>query len=715
MKNTIIPSIICFIVLTSSCSRNNSNEKIDRYALVNRHNIVVDEFNPLASLSVGNGNFSFTTDITGLQTFYNEYENGVSLGTMSNWGWHTSPNNNNYKIEETFLFLSVNEKLIPYQHQLNSSPRAIEAVNYFRSNPHRLHLGIIRLVVTKENGEEMVLTDVKSPNHKLNLWNGEITSSFMVENKEIKVKVVSHPAKDMISVIIESPMIKSEKIAVEWLFPYGMPVHTHSGYDFNSPEKHTSKIDLINENSAVISRKLFNDKYYATINWIGNAILTKNGNHRFILKPNKGENSIEFSCLFSNESQSESLPDYNSTFESSSGSWKKFWSEGGAVDFSECTDPRAHELERRTILSQYLTKINGSGNLPPQETGLTFNSWFGKFHLEMIWWHSAHYYNWQRPQYTAKQLNYYSDIYPQSLTFTKEQGYKGVRWPKMVGPDGINSPSSVGSYLIWQQPHYIYLAEQMYQANPTIEVLNKYKYLVFATAEFMADFATYNKETNSYSLAPPLIPAQEHWNKDSTYNPPFELAYWYWGLTISQKWKLRVGDKPDKNWEEVRLKIATPFNSNGLYMGIANAYNSYTDQKNMRDHPMVTGMIGMLPKWDRLENEIMKNTLNVIMENWDWEHTWGWDYPMLAMCATRLNEPETAIDILLKDVQKNTYLINGHNYQDERLRIYLPGNGGLLKAIALMCAGWDGCPTINPGFPKNGKWKVKWENLNPDF
>lgn len=48
----------------------------------------------------------------------------------------------------------------------------------------------------------------------------------------------------------------------------------------------------------------------------------------------------------------------------------------------------------------------------------------------------------------------------------------------------------------------------------------------------------------------------------------------------------------------------------------------------------------------------------------------------------------------------NTYLPNGHNYQDPRLRVYLPGNGGLLTAIALMCAGWDGCEIENPGFPK---------------
>ena len=75
--------------------------------------------------------------------------------------------------------------------------------------------------------------------------------------------------------------------------------------------------------------------------------------------------------------------------------------------------------------------------------------------------------------------------------------------------------------------------------------------------------------------------------------------------------------------------------------------------------------------------------------------------------------PDKAIDALFMKVHTNTYLVNGHNYQDGRLRIYLPGNGGLLTAVALMCAGWDGCTTKNPGFPKNGKWKVKWEGLKP--
>ncbi len=465
----------------------------------------------------------------------------------------------------------------------------------------------------------------------------------------------------------------------------------------------------------LIHRQLNDDHYFTNIYWIGDALFKKNSDHRFILEPSSEGDQLQFSCLFSPELVNEKLPDFAATQQNNRIQWEHFWKSGGAVDFSDCIDFRAKELERRTVLSQYLTKVNGSGNLPPQETGLTFNSWYGKFHMEMIWWHSAHFYNWQRPEYIDNQLKYYSDIYPQSLDFTQLQGYKGVRWPKMVGPDGINSPSLIGSYLIWQQPHLIYLAEQLYLSNPNSKVLEEYADLIFATADFMADLPQFDSIVGVFNLNPPLIPAQEHWNKETTVNPPFELAYWHWGLSIAQKWKKRLGQPIDPVWENVLNNLATPLAIDGIYMGIGNAPDSYTNPKNMRDHPMVLGALGMLPESEKIDNEMMRNTLKLVMEKWNWPFTWGWDYPMVAMCATRLSEPEIALDALLKDVPKNTYLVNGHNYQDDRLRIYLPGNGGFLKTIALMCAGWEGCSTENPGFPKDGNWKVKWENLNPDF
>jgi hypothetical protein len=108
----------------------------------------------------------------------------------------------------------------------------------------------------------------------------------------------------------------------------------------------------------------------------------------------------------------------------------------------------------------------------------------------------------------------------------------------------------------------------------------------------------------------------------------------------------------------------------------------------------------------------MQRTLGWIWGNWNWPDTWGWDYPMLAMSAARLGEPVRAIDLLLLDTPKNHYGINGHNYQRPGLTIYLPGNGGLLYATAMMAAGWDGAPKRNaPGFPDNGQWTVRWEGL----
>ena len=85
----------------------------------------------------------------------------------------------------------------------------------------------------------------------------------------------------------------------------------------------------------------------------------------------------------------------------------------------------------------------------------------------------------------------------------------------------------------------------------------------------------------------------------------------------------------------------------------------------------------------------------------------------LASQAGRIITDSVESKVLGEKVLYNIYLPNGHNYQDGRLRVYLPGNGGLLTAVALMCAGWDGCTVKNPGFPKDGTWNVKWEGIKP--
>lgn len=702
------------VVALLGCQSTTTTDKIDRHALVTRNNVLVEGFDSLASLSVGNGDFAFTTDLTGLQTFYTEYERGVPLGTQSNWGWHSNPNTEGYDRSESLKYFDVNGRQIPYRHQIKDNPRALGACNYFRENPHRLHLGMIGLKLTKSNGELAALTDIKDATHHLDMWTGAISSEFVFEGKPVKVEVYCHQDKDLISAKIESPLIADGKLSVQWKFSAGVASNTHTGYNYNAPEKHQSELSILSDNQALINRNLDADHYQVAIQWQGDAVMNEVAKHQFVLEPNKSE-SFEFSCEFAPEIASIQDVDFDATRANNQQTWTRFWENGGMVDFSECTDPRAQELERRTVLSQYLTKIQSSGALPPAETGLTYNSWYGKYHMEMTWWHIAHFAQWQRSEYMEKQLDYYKVMLPNARQTAIDQGYKGVRWQKMQGPDHENSPSSVGSYLIWQQPHIIWFAEQMYRQNPSLETLNKYKELVFETADFMGDFPSWNDAKQQYDLSAPLIPAQEHWSRETTVNPPFELAYWYWGLTTAQEWKERLDEAKDEKWEDVRLKLAAPDQANGVYLGIEGAIDSYTNPEAMRDHPVVLGAYGILPEWEKLDPEVMRETMHVIADRWDWPSTWGWDYPMAAMSAVRLGEPEQALEFLLKDVQKNTYLKNGHNYQSERLRIYLPGNGGFLSTIAMMCAGWEGCQVNNPGFPTDGKWNVKWENLEKSF
>jgi hypothetical protein len=426
--------------------------------------------------------------------------------------------------------------------------------------------------------------------------------------------------------------------------------------------------------------------------------------HLFYLEP-LADTVFEFSCFFTKELSDEKANSFISTCEAGRNSWSQFWMTGGAVNFSKCTDPRAFELERRVILSQYLTRIQCSGSLPPAETGLTYNSWFGKFHLEMHWWHAVHFALWQRESVLEKQMDYYKRIYKNALQTAQNQGYGGVRWPKMVSPDGRESPSTVGTYLIWQQPHIIFFSELLYKNSKNkIEVLDKYKELVFATADFMVSYVWYDTSASRYILGPVLIPAQESLKLETTINPVFELAYWYWGLKTAQLWRSRLNLDPEPLWADVIERLSKLPVLNGLYLCSEDTKDSYENQRYLSDHPIVSGISGMLPGTSLVDKKTLTCTLDTIMKKWNWESTWGWDFPMLAMSAASVGKSEQAIDFLMRDVPKNRYLLNGHNYQDTRLAIYLPGNGGLLTAVAAMC--------VKKQFPDNGKWKIKYENLN---
>lgn len=699
MRNRCIYSILVFLLL-NYCGE----EKINRYEVVSRNNPIITRIDSLSPLTVGNGNFAFTVDVTGFQTFFDYYSKGIPLGTFSNWGWNKLKGG--YELEDTFEYFDVDGRKVSY-----ASKQKTEAGAWLRANPHRFHLGRIGLCHFRNGVVEIKRGEVTNIHQKLNLWSGIIESNYKLNGERVFVKTGVSPSKDIIVTEMKGDLIEKNPPCILFSFPYASLKWGKTGCDWDSPEKHSTVILKELKDRILLKRELDSITYFVLIKF-DKGIFERIDKHEFLLIPEKGE-KFELLVNFSAEYPEElNIKSADRFFNEISSWWRNYWNKGAFIDFANCKSPEAKELERRVILSQYLTAIQCSGNLPPQETGLTCTSWFGKFHLEMHWWHAVHFVLWGRPELLERSLDWYFKILPEARKKAIRQGYEGVRWPKMVGSCGRESPSSVGVFLIWQQPHIIYYSELLYRYYKEKRILEKYKDLVFQTADFLASYARYDSNRDEYILGPPLIPAQEVYKPEETINPTFELAYWRYGLKVAIEWKKRLGMKVPDKWVNVLEKLSPyPVYKDKYYQNVETEEPTLDDPWHTRDHPTVLGALGMLPG-EGIDEKLMGKTLKKVFENWNWVTTWGWDYPLIAMTAARLGEKELAIKALLMNTPKNRYLVNGHNYQENRLPIYLPGNGGLLTAIAMMAGGWDGAPdTSAPGFPDDGDWDVKCEGF----
>ncbi len=680
---------------------------INRYELVNRHNPIMKEMNPESPLSVGNGEFAFTVDVTGLQTLYKEQEEKeVPLCTMSQWGWHKTPvMDHKYYTMNDLVMTEYDSVDRTVTYAVDKIPGNEEVYHWLRENPHRFNLARIGFFW---EGKEIASNQIKDIKQELNLYEGIINSRFLVEGYSVKVTTVCHQEKDTLGIHIESEALSLNKLTVKILFPYGSPDITAS--DWAEPNSHQTTVKQ-QEGSWYLERKLDQDSYHVAIKAETNAELQNPKEHEFVIRAL--EDSLCFTCSFLKapiEGTNWEMS-FSEIVKSSIVSYHDFWENGAIVDFSGSTDQRANELERRVILSLYLLKIQSCGSMPPQETGLTCNSWYGKFHLEMHLWHSAFLPLWNRSRYLEKSLSWYQEHLPQAKENAKRNGYAGARWPKMVAYDAIDSPSPIATLLIWQQPHILYMLELLYRDTKNENILKQYWNIIKETAEFMCDFAQWNEKRKCYDLPAPLIPAQERFKPSTTSNPTFELEYWSFGLKIAASWAKRLGEEK-KEWEFVAAHMAPLPVEDGRYLSHEGCLDTFTHFN--EDHPSMLLAYGLLPG-ERADANYVSNTYDKIMECWKFDTMWGWDFALMAMTKVRLGDPSGAIDILLMDTPKNSYVASGNNYQRLRhdLPLYLPGNGSLLLAVAMMAAGYEGCEEEAPGFPKDGSWCVRQERMLP--
>ena len=134
--------------------------------------------------------------------------------------------------------------------------------------------------------------------------------------------------------------------------------------------------------------------------------------------------------------------------------------------------------------------------------------------------------------------------------------------------------------------------------------------------------------------------------------------------------------------------MAKPYVSDGKLSAYDGFKDTYT--KLNLDHPSMLFAYGWLS--EKIDEKILNDSFSEFGKVWDYKSLWGWDFALLSMVLFKQNRPEKAIDVLLMDTEKNSYLDNGFNAQVSRndLPLYMPGNGSLLLAATLLknCKNW---------------------------
>src|SRR5690625_6272132 len=124
--------------------------------------------------------------------------------------------------------------------------------------------------------------------------------------------------------------------------------------------------------------------------------------------------------------------------------------------------------------------------------------------------------------------------------------YHSARSPKQDGPEGLYTPSTIAPFLIWQQPHLIYLAELVWRTTQDTALLSELVEEITATADFMVSFT--ERTERGCELPPPLIPAQASYGgiRRQVRNPTYELVYWHGALPAARSSCARLGLTPPR-------------------------------------------------------------------------------------------------------------------------------------------------------------------------
>ncbi len=363
--------------------------RIDREALVTRHSVRLAAVDPGSFVTLGNGEFAFSADVTGLQTFNGSYE---CLNTQAHWGWHRVPvaaaHANLSTWHERAIRVSGHTAFYPAHDPADRQPDAIW--NFLRANPHRLNLMrtfLRRRMHDGKPGAPIAPGEVGHIRQTLNMWSGTVDSKFELDGAAVRIQTAVHPRLDAVALRLCSPLVAERRLAVGLAFPYGSEAFK-GGSNWDAPRRHTSAFASPPQPcdaSPVLLHTLDETSYYVhlRLNSSGGAtscpqLWAEARPHDWsigLATEGSTASCIEVSLWLAPLRQPAQVPSVAETFEASAAYWPSAWRRGAALELAGSSAPGAFELEARTVLSQWISMTQEAGSNPPQETGLMTNSW----------------------------------------------------------------------------------------------------------------------------------------------------------------------------------------------------------------------------------------------------------------------------------------------------------------------------------------------------
>lgn len=574
----------------------------------------IDSKNPV---TIGNGDFAITLDQTGTQSLYETYKD-IPLSTMSNKNWF-------YKDKKNIKPSYVDGKAYMLFNLDNDQ-------NYQTNRQYPFKYSFMQILLY-DNDKLIDINNIKDVKQELDLYKGIVTSSFNYKEKINKTTSFIYQDHDEFNF-----KLQSDNLNLALKFNY--PSYTKNGYRLDILPNvlvKEDRITLLYDDKNSLSFKLKSSSKYQIVE---NTLIFD-------------DNNVSFSLALDEIKEGKLLDEF----------WK---CDNGIIIDNE-------ELVKKMVLSKYLLHVNSTGIYPPQESGLTYNCWNSKFHLEMHLIHSLwNIYN-NHVGDLVKSFDYYLNIMPSSLKRASLNGYKGLRFPKMTGPDGEDSPSNIGPLLIWQAPHILFMLQEIYYLYNEENIIKKYEPLISGTIDFMISFLTL--KDSKYQMLDPLLEACESIPLDRCQNPSFELEYWRYTLERQPKIDTVLYGHQRYDYMDITSKIITPKEDDGIYLktyGVIDKYDLY------KDHP-TEGFLMSFFKSKIVDKEKMVKTIDYILKNMDLSSYWGWDFPFLGLSLLNCGEIEKSIEVTQLNTINNQYLYNGYNTSPrDDLKAYLPGNGAFL-------------------------------------